>query len=138
MREHVRGTRPWGAGVHHHTTDGLPLPLQVGTLQSSPLARKVKRTLPSPPPEEPHVALGSPATQQLYLGSLAPKAPAAAPVTKASLLKELDRDLKLVEHESTKLRKKQAELDEEEKEIDAKLKYLELGITQRKESLLKD
>ncbi|XP_031467562.1 protein bassoon [Phasianus colchicus] len=111
---------------------------QVGTLQSSPLARKVKRTLPSPPPEEPHVALGSPATQQLYLGSLAPKAPAAAPVTKASLLKELDRDLKLVEHESTKLRKKQAELDEEEKEIDAKLKYLELGITQRKESLLKD
>ncbi|POI33719.1 hypothetical protein CIB84_002529 [Bambusicola thoracicus] len=111
---------------------------QVGTLQSSSLARKVKRTLPSPPPEEPHMALGSPATQQLYLGSLAPKAPAAAPVTKASLLKELDRDLKLVEHESTKLRKKQAELDEEEKEIDAKLKYLELGITQRKESLLKD
>ncbi|OXB78649.1 UNVERIFIED_CONTAM: hypothetical protein H355_002614, partial [Colinus virginianus] len=111
---------------------------QVGTLQSSPLARKVKRTLPSPPPEEPHVALGSPATPQLYLSSLAPKAPAVAPVTKASLLKELDRDLKLVEHESTKLRKKQAELDEEEKEIDAKLKYLELGITQRKESLLKD
>uniref|UniRef100_A0A8C2TH07 Bassoon presynaptic cytomatrix protein n=1 Tax=Coturnix japonica TaxID=93934 RepID=A0A8C2TH07_COTJA len=106
--------------------------------KDSSLARKVKRTLPSPPPEEPHVGLGSPATQQLYLGSLAPKAPAAAPVTKASLLKELDRDLKLVEHESTKLRKKQAELDEEEKEIDAKLKYLELGITQRKESLLKD
>ncbi|XP_071900158.1 protein bassoon isoform X3 [Anas platyrhynchos] len=111
---------------------------QVGGLQSSPLARKVKRTLPSPPPEEPHVPLGSPATPQLYLGSLAPKAPPGAPVTKASLLKELDRDLKLVEHESTKLRKKQAELDEEEKEIDAKLKYLELGITQRKESLLKD
>ncbi|XP_072203841.1 protein bassoon isoform X3 [Excalfactoria chinensis] len=111
---------------------------QVGTLQSSSLARKVKRTLPSPPPEEPHVGLGSAATQQLYLSSLAPKAPVAAPVTKASLLKELDRDLKLVEHESTKLRKKQAELDEEEKEIDAKLKYLELGITQRKESLLKD
>uniref|UniRef100_A0A803Y0K6 Bassoon presynaptic cytomatrix protein n=1 Tax=Meleagris gallopavo TaxID=9103 RepID=A0A803Y0K6_MELGA len=126
------------AGKDSRTADGLRLPLQVGTLQSSPLARKVKRTLPSPPPEEPHVALGSPATQQLYLGSLAPKAPAAAPVTKASLLKELDRDLKLVEHESTKLRKKQAELDEEEKEIDAKLKYLELGITQRKESLLKD
>lgn len=110
----------------------------MGGLQSSPLARKVKRTLPSPPPEEPHVPLGSPATPQLYLGSLAPKAPPGAPVTKASLLKELDRDLKLVEHESTKLRKKQAELDEEEKEIDAKLKYLELGITQRKESLLKD
>ncbi|KAM6343835.1 protein bassoon [Alca torda] len=109
---------------------------QVGGLQSSPLARKVKRTLPSPPPEEPHVPLASPATPQLYLSSLAPKA--TAPVTKASLLKELDRDLKLVEHEATKLRKKQAELDEEEKEIDAKLKYLELGITQRKESLLKE
>ncbi|NXF29851.1 BSN protein, partial [Nyctibius bracteatus] len=109
---------------------------QVGGLQSSPLARKVKRTLPSPPPEEPHVPLASPATPQLYLSSLAPKA--TAPVTKASLLKELDRDLKLVDHEATKLRKKQAELDEEEKEIDAKLKYLELGITQRKESLLKE
>ncbi|KAM9657374.1 protein bassoon isoform 4-T7 [Morphnus guianensis] len=109
---------------------------QVGGLQSSPLARKVKRTLPSPPPEEPHVPLASPATPQLYLSSLAPKA--TAPVTKASLLKELDRDLRLVEHEATKLRKKQAELDEEEKEIDAKLKYLELGITQRKESLLKE
>ncbi|XP_071611669.1 protein bassoon isoform X1 [Heliangelus exortis] len=109
---------------------------QVGGLQSSPLARKVKRTLPSPPPEEPHVPLASPATSQLYLSSLASKA--TAPVTKASLLKELDRDLKLVEHEATKLRKKQAELDEEEKEIDAKLKYLELGITQRKESLLKE
>ncbi|XP_064310215.1 protein bassoon [Phalacrocorax carbo] len=109
---------------------------QVGGLQSSPLARKVKRTLPSPPPEEPHVPLASPAASQIYLSSLAPKA--TAPVTKASLLKELDRDLKLVEHEATKLRKKQAELDEEEKEIDAKLKYLELGITQRKESLLKD
>ncbi|KAM6256996.1 protein bassoon isoform 2-T2 [Porphyrio hochstetteri] len=109
---------------------------QVGGLQSSPLARKVKRTLPSPPPEEPHVPLASPATPQLYLSSLAAKA--TVPVTKASLLKELDRDLKLVEHEATKLRKKQAELDEEEKEIDAKLKYLELGITQRKESLLKE
>ncbi|XP_064012512.1 protein bassoon isoform X2 [Pogoniulus pusillus] len=109
---------------------------QVAGLQSSPLARKVKRTLPSPPPEEPHVPLASPATSQLYLSSLATKA--TAPVTKASLLKELDRDLRLVEHEATKLRKKQAELDEEEKEIDAKLKYLELGITQRKESLLKE
>ncbi|NXN93143.1 BSN protein, partial [Rhinopomastus cyanomelas] len=109
---------------------------QVWGLQSSPLARKVKRTLPSPPPEEPHVPLASPAPSQLYLSSLASKA--TAPVTKASLLKELDRDLRLVEHEATKLRKKQAELDEEEKEIDAKLKYLELGITQRKESLLKE
>ncbi|NWJ04635.1 BSN protein, partial [Crypturellus undulatus] len=113
---------------------------QLASLQSSPLTRKVKRTLPSPPPEEAHVPLASQAHPQMFLSSLAPKglAGAAVQVTKASLLKDIDRDLKLVEHESTKLRKKQAELDEEEKEIDAKLKYLELGITQRKESLLKD
>lgn len=125
----------WG-GTSTCPLTRCPLALQVGGLQSSSMARKVKRTLPSPPPEEPHVPLASPAASQLYLSSLAPKA--TAPVTKASLLKELDRDLRLVEHEATKLRKKQAELDEEEKEIDAKLKYLELGITQRKESLLKD
>ncbi|XP_025897318.1 protein bassoon [Nothoprocta perdicaria] len=117
---------------------------QLASLQASALTRKVKRTLPSPPPEEPHVPLASQAAPHMYLASLAPKAlagaaaAAAVQVTKASLLKDIDRDLKLVEHESTKLRKKQAELDEEEKEIDAKLKYLELGITQRKESLLKD
>ncbi|XP_064374683.1 protein bassoon isoform X2 [Dromaius novaehollandiae] len=113
---------------------------QMASLQSSPLTRKVKRTLPSPPPEEAHLPLASQAHPQMYLSSLAPKGLAgpAVQVTKASLLKDIDRDLKLVEHESTKLRKKQAELDEEEKEIDAKLKYLELGITQRKESLLKD
>lgn len=131
----LRGEGTWG-GYPPAPLTRCPLALQVGGLQSSPLARKVKRTLPSPPPEEPHVPLASSATPQLYLSSLAPKA--TAPVTKASLLKELDRDLKLVEHEATKLRKKQAELDEEEKEIDAKLKYLELGITQRKESLLKE
>ncbi|NWY05470.1 BSN protein, partial [Nothoprocta ornata] len=115
---------------------------QLASLQASALTRKVKRTLPSPPPEEAHVPLASQAAPHMYLASLAPKAlagaAAAVQVTKASLLKDIDRDLKLVEHESTKLRKKQAELDEEEKEIDAKLKYLELGITQRKESLLKD
>ena len=106
------------------------------------LVRKVKRTLPSPPPEEAHLPLaGQAAPPQLYAASLLQRGlvgPAAVPATKASLLRELDRDLRLVEHESTKLRKKQAELDEEEKEIDAKLKYLELGITQRKESLAKD
>uniref|UniRef100_A0A5F8HHY0 Bassoon presynaptic cytomatrix protein n=1 Tax=Monodelphis domestica TaxID=13616 RepID=A0A5F8HHY0_MONDO len=101
---------------------------------------QVKRTLPSPPPEEAHMPLPSQAHSQMYLAGLLQKGLAGPPVqvTKASLLKELDRDLKLVEHESTKLRKKQAELDEEEKEIDAKLKYLELGITQRKGSLMKD
>uniref|UniRef100_A0A8D2LFW1 Bassoon presynaptic cytomatrix protein n=1 Tax=Varanus komodoensis TaxID=61221 RepID=A0A8D2LFW1_VARKO len=113
---------------------------QISTLQSNTLIRKVKRTLPSPPPEEAHLPLASQAHSQMYMPGLMQKGVGSQPVqvTKASLLKELDRDLKLVEHESTKLRKKQAELDEEEKEIDAKLKYLELGIHQRKESLLKD
>nr|XP_060621738.1 protein bassoon [Anolis sagrei ordinatus]XP_060621739.1 protein bassoon [Anolis sagrei ordinatus] len=113
---------------------------QISTLQSNTLMRKVKRTLPSPPPEEGHLPLASQAHSQMYMPGLLQKGLGGQPVqvTKASLLKELDRDLKLVEHESTKLRKKQAELDEEEKEIDAKLKYLELGIHHRKESLLKD
>uniref|UniRef100_A0A674ISB8 Bassoon presynaptic cytomatrix protein n=1 Tax=Terrapene triunguis TaxID=2587831 RepID=A0A674ISB8_9SAUR len=113
---------------------------QVREMLSNTLMRKVKRTLPSPPPEEAHLPLASQAHSQLYLPSFMQKGVGeqATQVTKASLLRDIDRDLKLVEHESTKLRKKQAELDEEEKEIDAKLKYLELGITQRKESLLKE
>ncbi|XP_061473802.1 protein bassoon [Rhineura floridana] len=113
---------------------------QISALQSNTLIRKVKRTLPSPPPEEAHLPLVSQAHSQMYMPGLMQKGLGgqAIQVTKASLLKDIDRDLKLVEHESTKLRKKQAELDEEEKEIDAKLKYLELGITQRKETLLKD
>ncbi|XP_024593499.1 protein bassoon [Neophocaena asiaeorientalis asiaeorientalis] len=114
---------------------------QVSALPPNGLVRKVKRTLPSPPPEEAHLPLAGQAPPQLYAASLLQRGlvgPTAVPATKASLLRELDRDLRLVEHESTKLRKKQAELDEEEKEIDAKLKYLELGITQRKESLARD
>uniref|UniRef100_A0A8C6RTA0 Bassoon n=1 Tax=Nannospalax galili TaxID=1026970 RepID=A0A8C6RTA0_NANGA len=114
---------------------------QVSALPPNGLVRKVKRTLPSPPPEEAHLPLAGQAPSQLYAASLLQRGlvgPTTVPATKASLLRELDRDLRLVEHESTKLRKKQAELDEEEKEIDAKLKYLELGITQRKESLAKD
>ncbi|KAH0509967.1 Protein bassoon, partial [Microtus ochrogaster] len=114
---------------------------QVSALPPNGLVRKVKRTLPSPPPEEAHLPLAGQVPSQLYAASLLQRGlagPTTVPATKASLLRELDRDLRLVEHESTKLRKKQAELDEEEKEIDAKLKYLELGITQRKESLAKD
>uniref|UniRef100_G1PSX5 Bassoon presynaptic cytomatrix protein n=1 Tax=Myotis lucifugus TaxID=59463 RepID=G1PSX5_MYOLU len=111
---------------------------QVSALPPNGLVRKVKRTLPSPPPEEAHLPLAGQPPPQLYAASLLQRGLPAAVPAKASLLRELDRDLRLVEHESTKLRKKQAELDEEEKEIDAKLKYLELGITQRKESLAKD
>lgn len=113
----------------------------MSALPPNGLVRKVKRTLPSPPPEEAHLPLAGQVPSQLYAASLLQRGlagPTTVPATKASLLRELDRDLRLVEHESTKLRKKQAELDEEEKEIDAKLKYLELGITQRKESLAKD
>ncbi|XP_036850183.2 protein bassoon [Manis javanica] len=114
---------------------------QVSVLPPNGLVRKVKRTLPSPPPEEVHLPLAGQGPPQLYAAGLLQHGlagPTPVPATKASLLRELDRDLRLVERESTKLRKKQAELDEEEKEIDARLKYLELGITQRKESLARD
>ena len=38
-------------------------------------------------------------------------------MARAKILQDIDRELDLVERESAKLRKKQAELDEEEKEI---------------------
>ncbi|XP_077581588.1 protein bassoon isoform X3 [Stigmatopora nigra] len=109
---------------------------QMATLQQQNAAmRKVKRTLPSPPPEESPVPIVTPA--QMYSSPGMPQRvlPRPAPgVTKAGLLSEL----KAVEQESSKLRKQQAELEEEEKEIDAKLRYLELGITQRKETMVKE
>lgn len=43
-------------------------------------------------------------------------------IARAKILQDIDKELDLVERESSKLRKKQAELDEEEKEIDAKLR----------------
>ena len=45
-------------------------------------------------------------------------------MARAKILQDIDKELDLVERESSKLRKKQAELDEEEKEIDAKLRYV--------------
>lgn len=57
-------------------------------------------------------------------------------MARAKILQDIDRELDLVERESSKLRKRQAELDEEEKEIDAKLRYLEMGINRRKDALL--
>uniref|UniRef100_A0A8C5I5X6 Protein bassoon-like n=1 Tax=Gouania willdenowi TaxID=441366 RepID=A0A8C5I5X6_GOUWI len=109
---------------------------QMATQQhQNSLMRKVKRTLPSPPPEETPLPIVTPA--QMYnspgMPQRIPPRPAQG-VTKAGLLSEL----KAVEQESSKLRKQQAELEEEEKEIDAKLRYLELGITQRKETMVKD
>lgn len=109
------------------------------TFHQSSLLRKVKRTLPSPPPE-PQLLMMTPALPQIYVPSIPSLKHATHPslAAKASLLKDLTHELKAVEQESIKLRKQQAELEEEEKEIDAKLRYLELGITQRKETLVKD
>uniref|UniRef100_A0AAY4CE11 Uncharacterized protein n=1 Tax=Denticeps clupeoides TaxID=299321 RepID=A0AAY4CE11_9TELE len=115
---------------------------QMFTLKKSQssLLRKVKRTLPSPPPDETQLPLVTPALPQMYVPSVPSMKAGTRPglISKANLLKDLTHELKAVEQESTKLRKQQAELEEEEKEIDAKLRYLELGITQRKETLVKE
>ncbi|KAM6306850.1 protein piccolo-like [Podargus strigoides] len=98
--------------------------------------KKVKRTLPNPPPEEAPAGTQSPYTS---LGSVSCRRICrTTTMARAKILQDIDRELDLVERESAKLRKKQAELDEEEKEIDAKLRYLEMGINRRKEALLKE
>ncbi|XP_016350080.1 protein bassoon isoform X1 [Sinocyclocheilus anshuiensis] len=105
--------------------------------QQNAMMRKVKRTLPSPPPDETPVPIVTPAIPHIYTSPGASQRVLPRPVQgamKAGLLSEL----KAVEQESTKLRKQQVELEEEEKEIDAKLRCLELGITQRKETRVKD
>lgn len=101
------------------------------------MMRKVKRTLPSPPPDESPVPIVTPAMTHMYSTPGVPQRVlprTGQGVTKAGLLSEL----KAVEQESSKLRKQQAELEEEEKEIDAKLRCLELGITHRKETMVKE
>uniref|UniRef100_F7AV07 Protein piccolo n=1 Tax=Ornithorhynchus anatinus TaxID=9258 RepID=F7AV07_ORNAN len=106
------------------------------TMTPSGTQKKVKRTLPNPPPEET-----SPGTQSAYstMGSTSRRRICrTTTMARAKILQDIDRELDLVERESAKLRKKQAELDEEEKEIDAKLRYLEMGINRRKEALLKE
>ncbi|XP_077329505.1 protein piccolo isoform X1 [Lithobates pipiens] len=98
--------------------------------------KKVKRTLPNPPPEEASNGLQSPYST---VGSVSRRRICrTTTMARAKILQDIDRELDLVERESSKLRKKQAELDEEEKEIDAKLRYLEMGINRRKEALLKE
>ncbi|KAF1416478.1 Protein piccolo, partial [Spheniscus mendiculus] len=98
--------------------------------------KKVKRTLPNPPPEEATAGTQSPYTS---VGSVSRRRICRTnTMARAKILQDIDRELDLVERESAKLRKKQAELDEEEKEIDAKLRYLEMGINRRKEALLKE
>ncbi|XP_055039572.2 protein bassoon isoform X1 [Misgurnus anguillicaudatus] len=105
--------------------------------QQNAMMRKVKRTLPSPPPDEAPLPIVTPAIPHMYTSPgvsqrVLPRSSHGA--IKAGLLSEL----KAVEQESSKLRKQQAELEEEEKEIDAKLRCLELGITQRKETRSKE
>ncbi|XP_075064798.1 protein piccolo isoform X2 [Mixophyes fleayi] len=98
--------------------------------------KKVKRTLPNPPPDEASNGLQSPYGT---VGSVSRRRICrTTTMARAKILQDIDRELDLVERESSKLRKKQAELDEEEKEIDAKLRYLEMGINRRKEALLKE
>uniref|UniRef100_A0A3P9KXU6 Protein piccolo n=1 Tax=Oryzias latipes TaxID=8090 RepID=A0A3P9KXU6_ORYLA len=99
------------------------------------MQKKVKRTLPNPPSEEESTTSG----QTAYSTSSARRRQCRnSNMARAKILQDIDRELDLVERESSKLRKRQAELDEEEKEIDAKLRYLEMGINRRKDVLLKE
>lgn len=96
--------------------------------------KKIKRTLPHPPPEEDTIVGPS----GYSTGSTRRRMCRNTTMARAKILQDIDKELDLVERESSKLRKKQAELDEEEKEIDAKLRYLEMGINRRKDALLKE
>ncbi|XP_032545393.1 protein piccolo isoform X2 [Chiroxiphia lanceolata] len=108
----------------------------LSSITPSGTQKKVKRTLPNPPPEEATGGTQSPYTS---VGSVSRRRICrTTTMARAKILQDIDRELDLVERESAKLRKKQAELDEEEKEIDAKLRYLEMGINRRKEALLKE
>ncbi|GCB65484.1 hypothetical protein scyTo_0013463 [Scyliorhinus torazame] len=111
----------------------------IGSQNTTPVGtqKKVKRTLPNPPPEEVGVT-GSQATFSTVSSVSRRRVCRTNTMARAKILQDIDRELELVERESSKLRKKQAELDEEEKEIDAKLRYLEMGINRRKEALLKE
>ncbi|XP_078098770.1 protein piccolo [Sander vitreus] len=97
--------------------------------------KKVKRTLPNPPSEEETTTSGQTAYST---GSARRRMCRNSNMARAKILQDIDRELDLVERESSKLRKRQAELDEEEKEIDAKLRYLEMGINRRKDVLLNE
>ncbi|XP_072419208.1 protein piccolo isoform X3 [Chiloscyllium punctatum] len=113
--------------------------LAKGSQNNTPVGtqKKVKRTLPNPPPEEAGL-VGSQATFPTVNSVSHRRVCRTNTMARAKILQDIDRELELVERESSKLRKKQAELDEEEKEIDAKLRYLEMGINRRKEALLKE
>ncbi|XP_077371846.1 uncharacterized protein pclob isoform X6 [Festucalex cinctus] len=80
--------------------------------------KKVKRTLPDPPPEDDPLMGRSGYSTNSARRRLA----RSTTMARAKILQDIDKELDMVERESSKLRKKQAELDEEEKEIDAKLR----------------
>uniref|UniRef100_A0A4W5RAG9 Piccolo presynaptic cytomatrix protein b n=1 Tax=Hucho hucho TaxID=62062 RepID=A0A4W5RAG9_9TELE len=104
--------------------------------QGSPsgTGKKVKRTLPNPPPEDDPLTGPS----GYSTNSARRRLGRHTTMARAKILQDIDKELDLVERESSKLRRKQAELDEEEKEIDAKLRYLEMGINRRKDALLQE
>ncbi|XP_045556321.1 protein piccolo [Salmo salar] len=101
---------------------------------SSGTGKKVKRTLPNPPPEDDPLTGPS----GYSTNSARRRLGRHTTMARAKILQDIDKELDLVERESSKLRRKQAELDEEEKEIDAKLRYLEMGINRRKDALLQE
>uniref|UniRef100_A0A8C6SRL5 Piccolo presynaptic cytomatrix protein b n=1 Tax=Neogobius melanostomus TaxID=47308 RepID=A0A8C6SRL5_9GOBI len=109
-------------------------PTSPGRGSPSSTGKKVKRTLPDPPPEDESLSARSGYSTNSARRRLA----RSTTMARAKILQDIDKELDLVERESSKLRKKQAELDEEEKEIDAKLRYLEMGINRRKEVLLQE
>ncbi|KAJ7329489.1 hypothetical protein JRQ81_015663, partial [Phrynocephalus forsythii] len=122
--------------AHFQYADGFLQTKGPSSAVPSGMQKKVKRTLPNPPPEE--IAGGTSSTFTT-VGSVSRRRICRSnTMARAKILQDIDRELDLVERESAKLRKKQAELDEEEKEIDAKLRYLEMGINRRKEALLKE
>ncbi|KAF5889260.1 protein piccolo-like isoform X1, partial [Clarias magur] len=119
--------------IMYQYTDGCS---SKGSQSSTPVGshKKIKRTLPHPPPDE-DTGVGP---LGYSTGSSRRRMCRNTTMARAKILQDIDKELDLVERESSKLRKKQAELDEEEKEIDAKLRYLEMGINRRKEALLKE
>ncbi|XP_048113604.1 protein piccolo isoform X3 [Alosa alosa] len=118
--------------TYHYSENYASKGSQSGTPYGS--QKKVKRTLPHPPPEEDNIVGPS----GYSTGSARRRMCRNTTMARAKILQDIDKELDLVERESSKLRKKQAELDEEEKEIDAKLRYLEMGINRRKDALLKE
>ncbi|XP_028255350.1 protein piccolo [Parambassis ranga] len=123
--ERAASVTQYGDGYSGKSSGGTPTGTQ----------KKVKRTLPNPPSEEESTTSGQTAYST---GSARRRMCRNSNMARAKILQDIDRELDLVERESSKLRKRQAELDEEEKEIDAKLRYLEMGINRRKDALLKE